>query len=157
MMEKEFKELLKSSKEVIGDVEKKVADVSKDLPKEMGELWEDIQKSFTKIKDELLEDDHKEKAQEKVLEAKEKLNHVKESVTQFASKFKDEHQADLDIAALRAHLAKMEAEDFLEESRKKVSREVQESSHSLEKLALDASKEIKDFFSSLSEQFNKKA
>jgi len=156
-MEKEFKELLKSSKEVIGDVEKKVADISSDLPKEMSELWGDIQKSFTKIKDELLEDDHKEKAQEKVLEAKEKLNHMKESVTQFATNLKDEHQSDLDTAALRAHLAKMEAADFVEESRKKVSREVQESSHSLEKLALDASKEIKDFFSSLSDQFSKKA
>ncbi len=156
-MEKEFKELLKSSKEVIGDVEKKVADISSDLPKEMNELWGDIQKSFTKIKDELLEDEHKEKAQEKVLEAKERLNQVKESVTEFTKNVKDEYKADLDIAALRAHLAKMEAEDFLEESRKKVSREVQESSHSLEKLALDASKEIKDFFNSLSEQFSKKA
>lgn len=156
-MEKEFNELLKSSKKVIGDVEKKVEGVSADLSDDASELWADMKKSFAKIKDELLDDDNKEKAQEKVLEAKEKLNHMKESVTTFATSLKDEHQGDLDTAALRAHLAKMDAEDFVEESKKKISREVQESSHSLEKLALDASAEIKDFFSSLSDQFNKKS
>ncbi len=156
-MEKDFQELLKSSKKVIGEVEKKVEDVTENFSDEVSELWGDIKKSFAKISDELLEDDHKEKAQEKVLEAKEKLNLVKESVTEFASKIKEDSQADLDIAALRAHLAKMEAEDFLEESRKKVSREIQESTHSLEKLAMDAGEEIKEFFSSLSEKFTKNA
>jgi DNA-binding MarR family transcriptional regulator len=156
-MEKEFKELLQGSKKIIGEVEKKVEDISENLTEEASELWSDLKKSFAKISDELLEDETKEKAQEKVLEAKEKLNHVKESVTEFAAKVKDDSQADLDIAALRAHLAKMEAEDFIEESRKKVSREIQESTHSLEKLAMDAGEEIKEFFSSLSEQFSKKA
>ena len=156
-MEKEFNELLKSSKKVIGDVEKKVEDVSGDFAEDVGELWKDMKKSFTKISDELLDDDNKEKAQEKVLEAKEKLNHMKDSVTEFATNLKSEHQEELDTAALRAHLAKMDAEDFIEENRKKVFREVQESSQTLEQMALDASKEIKDFFSSLSDQFNKKA
>ncbi len=156
-MEKEFNELLKSSKKVIDDVEKKVGDVGSDLSEDASELWADIQKSFTKIKDELLDDDSKEKAQEKVLEAKEKLNHVKESVTTFASSLKDDYKGDMDVAALRAHLAKMDAEDFIEESKKKISREVQESSYSLEKLAMDAGEEIKEFFSSLSDKFSGKA
>lgn len=155
-MEKEFNELLKSSKKVIGEVEKKFEEVSGDFAEDVGELWKDMKKSFTKISDELLDDDNKEKAQEKVLEAKEKLNHVKDSVTEFATNLKSEHQAELDTAALRAHLAKMEAEDFIEESKKKISREVQESSHTLEKLALDASNEIKEFFNTLNEQLNKK-
>jgi len=156
-MGKEFNELLKSSKKVIGDVEKKVEDVSGDFAEDVGELWKDMKKGFTNISNELLGDDNKEKAQEKVLEAKEKLNYMKDSVTEFATNLKSEHQGDLDTAALRAHLAKMDAEDFVEENRKKVSREVQESSQTLEQMALDASKEIKDFFSSLSDQFSKKA
>jgi len=156
-MEKEFKELLQSSKKIIGDIEKKVEGTRENLSTDMGTLWGDIQTSFTKIKDELLDEGNKEKAQEKVLEAKEKLDHVKDSVTKFATNFKNDHQADLDITALRAHLAKMDAEDFLEEKRKKISREVQESSHSLEKMAFNASKDIQDFFASLSEQFNKKS
>ncbi len=156
-MGKEFKELLEGSKKVIGEVEKKVDDVTSDLSDDIGELWADIRKSFTKISDELIDDDDKEKAQEKVLEAKEKLNHMKESVTTFASSLKDDYKGDMDIASLRAHLAKMDAEDFLEESRKKISREVQESSHSLEKLAMDAGEEIKDFFSSLSDKFSSKS
>jgi hypothetical protein len=51
----------------------------------------------------------------------------------------------------------MEAEDFLEESRKKISREIQESTHSLEKLALDATKEISEFFNQVSEKISKKS
>ena len=156
-MEKEFKELLESSKKVIGDLEKKVDDVSGDLSEDASALWADMKKSFAQIKDELVDDDNKEKAQEKVLEAKEKLNEVKDSITTFTANLKDGGKEDLDTAALRAHLAKMDAEDFLEESKKKISREVQESSHSLEKLALDATAEIKDFFSSLSDQFTKKS
>jgi chemotaxis regulatin CheY-phosphate phosphatase CheZ len=156
-MEKEFKELQEKSKKAINEIEKKIEEFSGDLPKEIGEFWDDLKVSFTKIKDELLDDEHKEKAQEKVLEAKEKLSHIKESTLEFANKFKDEHQAELDIAALRAHLAKMEAEDFIEESRKKISREVQESSHSLEKLALDASKELSEFFHEISEKIGKKS
>ncbi len=156
-MGKEFKNLLESSKKVIADFEEKIEDVSGDLSEEASELWGDMKKSFAKIKDELLEDEEQEKAQEKVLEAKEKLNNVKETITTFTKSLKEEGKADLDIAALKAHLAKMDAEDFLEESRKKISREVQESSHSLEKLAMDAGEEIKNFFSSLGEQFNKKA
>ncbi len=156
-MGKEFKELLESSKKVIGDLEKKVDDVSDSLSEDASELWADMKKSFAKIKDELLDDDDKEKAQEKVLEAKEKLNEVKASITSFTENLKEGGKEDLDTAALRAHLAKMDAEDFLEESRKKISREVQESSHSLEKLAMDAGEEIKAFFSSLSDTFNTKA
>ncbi len=156
-MGKEFKELLEGSKKIISEVEKKVDGVASDLGDDAGELWADIKKSFSKISDELIDDDDKEKAQEKVLEAKEKLNHMKESVTTFASSLKDDYKGDMDIAALRAHLAKMDAEDFLEESKKKISREVQESSHSLEKLAMDAGEEIKEFFSSLGDKFSSKA
>jgi len=156
-MEKEFKDLQEKSKQAIGDIEKKIGGVAKDLPKEVGEFWDDLKHSFNKIKDDLLDDEHKEVAQKKALEAKEKLSHIKENTLEFANKFKDDHQKDLDIAALRAHLAKMEAEDFLEESRKKISREVQESSHSLEKLALDATKEISDFFQEISEKISKKS
>jgi hypothetical protein len=156
-MEKEFKELQEKSKKVISEVEEKIEDLAKDLPKEIDEFWTDLKSSFNKIKDELLDDEHKEVAQKKALEAKEKLSHIKENTLEFANKLKDDHQADLDIAALRAHLAKMEAEDFLEESRKKISREIQESTHSLEKLALDATKEISEFFNQVSEKISKKS
>jgi len=118
-MEKEFKELLQSSKKVIGDLEKKVDDVSGDLSEDASALWADMKKSFAQIKDELVDDDNKEKAQEKVLEAKEKLNEVKDSITTFTANLKDGGKEDLEKAK---HMIDMIIErDYGEEKEKKES------------------------------------
>ncbi len=156
MMDAEFKQLLQKSKEAIASLEEKVESYSKELPEEVNEFWADLKTNFNKIKDDLLDDEVKEKAQEKALIAKEKLSHLKESATEVVQKVKDEHAQDLDLSALKAHLAKMDAEDFIEESKKKISRELQESTHSLEKLALNATKEIKEFFEDLTNKIEDK-
>ncbi len=155
-MDAEFKQLLQKSKEAIASLEEKVESYSKELPEEVNEFWADLKTNFNKIKDDLLDDEVKEKAQEKALIAKEKLSHLKESATEVVQKVKDEHAQDLDLSALKAHLAKMDAEDFIEESKKKISRELQESTHSLEKLALNATKEIKEFFEDLTNKIEDK-
>ncbi len=155
-MDAEFKQLLQKSKEAIASLEEKVESYSKELPEEVNEFWADLKTNFNKIKDDLLDDEVKEKAQEKALIAKEKLSHLKESATEVVKKVKDEHAQDLDLSALKAHLAKMDAEDFIEESKKKISRELQESTHSLEKLALNATKEIKEFFEDLTNKIENK-
>ncbi len=155
-MDTDFKQLLQKSREAISSLEEKVESYSRELPDEISEFWADLKNNFNKIKDELLDDEVKEKAEEKALIAKEKLAHLKESATQLVQKVKDEPSEEFDLAKLKAHLAKMDAEDFIEESKKKISREVQESAHSLEKLAQDATKEIKEFFEDLTHKIEDK-
>ncbi|MNO05846.1 hypothetical protein D3C81_2273890 [compost metagenome] len=62
----------------------------------------------------------------------------------------------MDIVTLRAHLAKMEAEDMWEEKRKEFSREFQESTYELEKKAKEALEEVESFFSGLVKEFTGK-
>jgi len=146
---KELKELLEKSKEVINEVEEKIEEIAKDLPKEVDEFWNELKSSISKIKDELVDDDIKEEAKMKILQAKEKVENLKEIANEFVKKIKTEHINELDLTALKEHLAKINAKEFLEESKKKILKEIQESTQSLENLAKKATLEIKEFFEKL--------
>ncbi len=158
-MKNEIKELSKKSKEAVEKVEEKFDNLTDSLADDAKELWSDLKKSFEGVKQKLSDvdiDDQKDKlkANLDVLEARQKLENVKQSAEEFTQKITSKTQEELDIAALRAHLAKMEAEDLWEEKRKKLSYDFQEKEHQLEKMAKEAGEEIKEYFDKLADLFS---
>lgn len=159
-MANEIKELSEKSKKALETLEEKVETVTDSLTDEAKEFWTDLKKSFTGVSDKLKDvakdaDEKKDtlKANLDVLEAREKLEKVKEGAEEFTQKIATKAEAELDIAALRAHLATMEAEDLWEEKRKKLSYDYQEKEHEVQKMAKDAANEIKEYFEKLTAAF----
>ncbi len=153
----EFKEIVEKSKKALDELEEKVEDISEDLAEDAKELWADIKKKFSGVSEKLKEgakDENDElKANLDVIEARQKLHEIKESAEEFTKKVASKAEEELDIAALRAHLAKMEAEDIWEEKKKELSYEFQESKHKVEKMAKEAAQEIEEYFTSLIKNF----
>ena len=159
IMKKEIKELSQKSKRAVEEVEEKFDALTDSLADEAKELWSDLKKNFEGVKQKLSEvdlDEHKDKlkANLDVLEARQKLEKVKGSAEEFTKKITAKTEEELDVASLRAHLAKMEAEDLWEEKRKKLSYDFQEKEHELQKMAKEAGEEIKDYFEKLSSLFS---
>ncbi|WP_415408212.1 hypothetical protein ACLHDG_06575 [Sulfurovum sp. CS9] len=156
-MEKEFKEIIEESKKSLEKAEKKIEDLSEDFSEEAGEFWVDLKKRFAGVNDKLKDayDDFDEKAELKghlgMMEARDKLEQVKESAEEFTQKVSSKAQVELDVAALKAHLAKMESEDLWEEKQKELSHMYDDSKVEVEKLAKKAGKEINEIFLKLTE------
>ena len=91
------------------------------------------------------------------MEAHDKMNHIKESVEEFTQKVSSKAETTIDTAALRAHLAKMEAEDFWERKGKTLTSEFNESREKVQNLTIEAVGEIKDYFEKLTETLSKKS
>jgi gas vesicle protein len=156
-MEKEFKEIIKESKKSLEKAEKKIERLSGDFTEEVSEFWGDLKKRFSKVNDKLKDayhefDDKSElKAHLSMMEARDKLEQIKESAEKIAFHASNKTKGELDIAALKAHLAKMEAEDRWEETKKELSHQYGESKAEVEKLAKKAGKEINEIFLKLTE------
>jgi len=156
-MEKEFKKIIDESKKSLEDAQDKIEDLSEDFTDEAKEFWSDLKKNFAVVNDKLkvAYTDFEEKAELKghlgMLEAREKIEEVKESAEKFAFQVSKKTQEELDIAALKASLAKMESEDLMEEKSKEVSHLYATSKIEAEKLTKKAAKEINDIFLKLTE------
>lgn len=156
-MEKEFKEIIEESKKSLEKAEKKIEDLSEDFTEEAGEFWVDLKKRFAGVNDKLKDayNDFEDKAELKghlgMMEARDKLEQVKESAEEFAQKVSGKAQVELDVAALKAHLAKMESEDMWEEKQKELSHMYDDSKVEVEKLAKKAGKEINEIFRKLTD------
>lgn len=156
-MEKEFKEIIEQSKKSLGEAEKKIDELSGDFTEDVGEFWVDLKKRFAGVNDKLKDayTDFEGKAELKghlgMMEARDKLEQVKESAEEFTQKVSIKAQEELDIASLKAHLAKMESEDLWEETQKELLVKYDESKVEVEKLAKKAGKEINEIFLKLTE------
>ncbi|RRS32644.1 MAG: hypothetical protein P794_00870 [Epsilonproteobacteria bacterium (ex Lamellibrachia satsuma)] len=156
-MEKEFKELIEASKESLEKAEEKIDALSKDFTEDANEFWSELKQRFTKIKDKL-EDAYKEfndeadlQAHLSMMEARDRLEIVRDSAENFIFHVSRKAEKELDISELRAHLAKMEAEDKWEETKKEVSHQYAVSKADVELLAKKAGKEINEIFLKLTE------
>jgi len=151
-MEKEFKRIIEESKRSLEKAEEKIEALSEDFTEEAGEFWVDLKKRFAGVNDKLKDayDDFEEKAELKghlgMMEARDRLEQVKESAEEFTQKVSANAQVELDIVALKAHLAKMESEDLWDEKQKELSAMYEDSKVEVEKLAKKAGKEINEIF-----------
>lgn len=156
-MEKEFKEIIEQSKKSLEKAEKKIEELSEDFTEEAGEFWVDLKKHFAGVNDKLKDayTDFEEKAELKgqlgMMEARDRVEKLREATHEFTYKVSTKAQEELDIAALKAHLAKMESEDLWEEKQKEFSLMYQDSKVEAEKLAKKAGKEINEVFLKLTE------
>jgi hypothetical protein len=156
-MEKEFKKIIDESKKSLEVAQDKIEDLSEDFSDDAKEFWSDLKKNFSVVNDKLkvAYSDFEEKAELKghlgMMEAREKLEEVKESAEKFAFQVSKKTQEELDITALKASLAKMESEDLLEEKSKEFSQLYATSKIEAEKVAKKAGKEINDIFMKLTE------
>lgn len=156
-MEKEFKKIIDDSKKSLEDAQNKIEDLSEDFTDEAKEFWHDLKKNFAVVNDKLkvAYTDFEEKAELKghlgMMEAREKLEEVKESAEKFAFQVSKKTQEELDIAALKASLAKMESRDLLEERSKELTHLYATSKIEAEKVAKKAGQEINDLFLKLTD------
>lgn len=156
-MEKEFKELITESKKSLEKVEDKIEALSEDFTEEAGEIWDELKKRLRVVEEKLKDayNDFEEKAEFKghlaMIEARDRLEVIKESTEEFTQKVSTKAQQELDIVSLKAHLAKMESEDLWEEKEKELSLMYKGSKTEVEKLAKKAGKEITDIFLKLTE------
>jgi len=156
-MEKEFKKIIKESKKSLEEAERKIEDLSEDFTEGANEFWGTLKKRFSEVNDKLKDayDDFEEKAEFKghlkIIEARDKLEKFKESAQEFTQQVSSKAQAELDIATLKAHLAKMEGGDLWEEKQKEFSLLYRGSKTEAEKLSKKAGREINEIFLKLTE------
>ena len=156
-MEKEFKEIIEESKRSLEKAEKKIEELSEDFTEDASEFWGDLKKRFSKVNDKLkdayneFEDESELKAHLSMMEARDKLEVVKESAENFMFQLSKKTEKELDISELKAHLAKMEAEDKWEETEKELSHQYAVSKAEVGLLAKKAGKEINEIFLKLTD------
>ena len=151
-MEKEFKKIIEEAKESLEKAEEKIEELSDDFTEDVSEFWGELKTHFTqvnnKLKDAYNEFEGKSELQAhlSMMEARDRLEKVKQSAENFAIIASKKTKEEMSIATLKAHLAKMEAEDTWDETKKELSHTYGESKIEVEKLAKNAGKEINEIF-----------
>ncbi len=157
-----MKDIVEKSKKALDELEERIEDVAEDMSEEAKEAWNDLKSNFASIGDKLKNSLNLEENKEdlgsklEMIEAKEKLAKIKKSAEEFTEKVAQKTQEEIDLAALRAHLAKEEAEELWEEKRKTLSREYQEKEYEVKKMAEEAAEEVGEFFENLLNRFKEK-
>jgi ElaB/YqjD/DUF883 family membrane-anchored ribosome-binding protein len=167
-MDKELKAKLEQAEEAIDKLEDKVEDKIENMAEEFAEdaveLWTDIKKNFSGVKQKLKTavikldqkgDEAQLQAHLSAMEAHDRLQGFKDTVEEFTRKVAATAQTELDTVKLRAHLAEMEAEDFWENKGKDIAEDFSESSEKVKDLTLEVANEVKDYFENLVEKFNR--
>ena len=164
-MNKELKEVLEKSSKAIEKLQDKVEDFSEDFAEDASELWTDIKKSFAntneKLKSAVKDLDQKDdeanlQAHLSTMEAHDRISNIKDTLEEFSQKVSAKASTELDMATLKAHLAKMEAEDFWDKKGPQITKDFNESKDKVQKLAIDAAGEIKEYFEKLTDIVSKK-
>jgi len=156
-MEKDFKELITESKKSLGKVEDKIESLSENFSEEVGEFWSDLQKHLSGVEGKLkeayahVEEEAELKGHLGIMEARDRLEELREITHEFTYKVSNNAQEDLDIAALKIHLAKMEGEDLWDEKQQEFTHMYKESKVEADKLAKKSLKEINHVFLKLTE------
>ncbi len=156
-MEKEFKEIIEESKKSLEKAEEKIEALSADFSEEVSEFWGELKNRFSKVNDKLkdayneFEGESQLQAELSMMEARDRLEKIKKSAENFAITTSKKTKEELSMTSLKAHLAKMDAEDKWEETRKELSHTYGESKVEVEKLAKKAGKEINEIFQKLTD------
>jgi ElaB/YqjD/DUF883 family membrane-anchored ribosome-binding protein len=162
-MNKEFKDIAEKSQKVLSEATEKAESFIKDLSGDALVFWKELEEKMTDVQSTLKDvaqkvetktDEAVVDAKLGMMEAKQKITKVEKSLNEFVHEQKHTADQQADIAKLRAHLAKMEAEDAWEETSKKLRHELAQKKVEAEALAKDAADEvvllsakIKDLFS----------
>lgn len=164
-MEKDFKDAVEKSTKAMHTLEDKVEGIAGELSESALELWADFKKNLASMSSKLegaseeigkAGDETTLQAHLGAMEAREKMEGLKEGMEEFTHKVTKDTKTAMDTAVLKAHLAKMDAEDFWEKKGKGISADFNTSKESVGKLAVEAVDEITSFFTKLAENFSDK-
>lgn len=156
-MEKEFKEIIEESKKSLKKIEDKIEDRSEDFTDDINEFWVDLKKYLSSVEGKLkdaynhFEDEAELKGHLGVMEARDRIEKLQEVTHEFTSKISTNVQEELDIAALKAHLAKMDSEDLWSQKQKELLDIYGDSKAEAEKVARQAAKELNNIVLKLTE------
>ena len=156
-MEKEFKEIIEESKRSLEKIEKNIEERSENFTEEVSVFWVDLKKHLSavggKLKDAYnnFEDQAELKGHLGIMEARERMEKLKEATDEFSYKVSNNAQEELDIATLKAHLVKMESEDIWAEKQKELIHIYSYSKVEAEKLTKKAAKELNNIVFKLTE------
>lgn len=156
-MEKEFKEIIEESKKSLKKIEEKIEDRSEDFTDDINEFWVDLKKYLSSVEGKLkdaynhFEDEAELKGHLGVMEARDRIEKLQEVTHEFTSKISTNVQEELDIAALKAHLAKMDSEDLWSQKQKELLDIYGDSKAEAEKVARQAAKELNNIVLKLTE------
>lgn len=156
-MDKEFKNIIEKSKESLEKAEEKIEGLSGEFAEDVSEFWGELKGRFAKVSDKLkdaykeFDDEAELQAHLSMMEARDRLEAVKESAENFAITVSHKTKQEFDMASLRSHLAKMEAEDTWEENKKEISHKYAQSKVEVENMAKKAGEEINEIFAKLTQ------
>ena len=156
-MKKEFKALISESQRSLEKAEEKIESFSEDLSEDATVFWLDLKRRLSHVKERLedaydhFEDETELKAHLGVMEARDQIEKLKGTMDHFTHKVSNNLQEELDIAALRAHLAKMESEDLWSEKQKELAVMYDRSKGEVRELAKRSLEEMNQLFLKLTE------
>ncbi len=154
-MNNEQKEITEKATQTIKELGDKIEELSQDVSTDLKEIWDDIKISLSNSEEKLksamndLEgqnDEIKLKANLGIMEAHEKADMIKKSLDTFTTEATRGVKTQTDILALKASLAKMDAEDFWEENGKEITKKMNDSGKKVEEIAASAASDVKEYF-----------
>lgn len=156
-MEKELKDLILEMKKSLKKIEQNIEARSKNFTEEINVFWIDLKKHLSSVEDKLddaydrFEDNVKLKGHLSLMEARERMEKLEDIANEFTSKISSHAQEELDIMTLKAHLLKMDSEEYWENKQQDLSKIYENSKEEAEKLAAKAAKEMNHIFLKLTE------
>lgn len=156
-MKNEFKEMIEESKRSLQKIGKNIEEHSEDFTEEVSEFWVDLKKHLSAVEGKLkdsynhFEDQAELKGHLGMMEARDRIENLKDITHEFTYKVSTNTQEELDIATLKAHLAKMESEDIWAEKQKELLHLYSDSKVESEKVAIKAAKELNNIVFKLTE------
>jgi hypothetical protein len=157
MIEKDLNELIKTSKESLKKVEKRMESLSKKMSEDANTFWGDLKEEYKGMSGTLanaaekLQNEAELQGKLGVMEARDHAEKIKAVSEEFINKVTNNAQQELDLTALRTHLAKMQAEDTWKEQEHKLATLYNESKVEFDKLSKNAGKELNKILVQLTE------
>jgi hypothetical protein len=148
--------LIKTSKESLQKVEKRMESLSKEMSEDASTFWSTLKGEYEKINKTLTNaaekvDEAELQGKLAMMEARDRAEKIRSASEEFITKVTNNAQQELDITALRSHLAKMQAEDAWKEQEHKLTALYNESKVEFEKLTKNAGKELNKILLQLTE------
>ncbi len=156
-MEENLKALLEKSKETLENIETKILDYTDELGDDAQGYWDDLKNYLAKVGERLESsyEAYEQKAELKsklmLMEARDRMEAIRSDVEKVLHKVERKGEQELDLLALKAHLAKLEAQEVWDEKEKEFEHLYAKSKLEAEKLSQKALHELNEIYLKLSE------
>lgn len=150
-MSDKMKDIIEKSQEYLKEIADKLEDQYEDLSEEAAEVWQTakpklkaLNQSLTKAAEAMKTQTDEARLQTHlaIMDASDQWTYLNKTVSELTRNARAKGTGEFEHAELQAHLAKMEARDFINKHSKEITREYHEAKEKIEKNSLKAAKEI---------------